>query len=310
MDVFRLNAMSILDEVKKAIVGKSTLSNDMLIALLAEGNIILDGVPGLAKTSIVKAFASTMDLEFKRIQFVPDLLPSDITGSYIYNQKDATFSVRKGPIFTNLFLVDEVNRASPKTQSSLLEAMEEKQVTIEGNTFKLPSPFMVITTQNPIDIVGTYPLPEAQIDRFMFKLNVDYPTFNEELEIIMLKNEEHENPINRVLTRDDVAGMIKMVKQVYVDPKVMGYIRDLIMASRSHEKLLLGASPRASIAFLKASKAVAAIEGRNYVIPDDVKYLAPKVLNHRLIIKPEYEFENLTTLNVIDDLITSIKTPP
>ncbi len=197
MDVFRLKAMNILDEVKKAIVGKSTLSNDMLIALLAEGNIILDGVPGLAKTSIVKAFASTMDLEFKRIQFVPDLLPSDITGSYIFNQKDATFSVRKGPIFTNLFLVDEVNRASPKTQSSLLEAMEEKQVTIEGNTFKLPSPFMVITTQNPIDIVGTYPLPEAQIDRFMFKLNVDYPTFDEELEIIMLKNEELENPINK-----------------------------------------------------------------------------------------------------------------
>jgi MoxR-like ATPase len=310
MEVFRSRTSNILDEVKKAIVGKNTLLKDMLIALLSEGNVILDGVPGLAKTSIVKAFSSTLDLDFKRIQFVPDLLPTDITGAYIFNQKDTTFSLRQGPIFTNLLLVDEVNRASPKTQSSLLEAMEEKQVTIEGTTLKLPSPFMVITTQNPIDIVGTFPLPEAQIDRFMFKLNVDYPTSSEELEMIMLKNDETANPINKVLTRDDVLGLIKMVKQVYVDPKVMEYIRDLVMASRSNEKLLLGGSPRASIAFLKASKAVAAIEGRNYVIPDDVKYLAPKVLNHRLIIKPEYEFENLTTLDVIDELLGSIKTPP
>ena len=309
MMVFKDTSVKIIDEIKKAIIGKDELSRDMLIALFSEGNIILDGVPGLAKTSIVKSFASTIDLDFKRIQFVPDLLPSDITGSYVYNQKDASFTLRKGPIFTNLLLVDEVNRASPKTQSSLLEAMEEKQVTIEGTTFTLPHPFMVITTQNPIDIVGTFPLPEAQIDRFMFKLNVEYPGWDDELTMLFLKNEETVTPIDKVLTRDNVVNMVQMVKRVYVDVKVMEYIRAIIMASRSHEKLMLGGSPRASIALMKASKAFAAIEGRDYVVPDDVKLLAPKILNHRLIIKPEYAFDNITPMDIIDELLDSIDVP-
>jgi MoxR-like ATPase len=299
----------VLDEIRKVVIGKDALAKEMLIALLSEGNIILDGVPGLAKTSIVKAFTATLDLDFKRVQFVPDLLPSDITGSFVFNQKDQSFTLRKGPIFTNLLLVDEVNRASPKTQSSLLEAMEEKQVTIEGATYPLPQPFMVITTQNPIDIVGTFPLPEAQIDRFMFKLNVDYLSPEEELEMISLKDAEQEQVVEKVLTKADVLSLHQAVKRVYVDIKVKEYIRDIIIASRSHEKLLLGGSPRASIAFLRASKALAAIEGRDYVIPDDIKYLAPKVLNHRLIVKPEYEYENLTTMAIVDELLASVNIP-
>jgi len=309
MSVFKSLATCIVREVKKVIVGKDDLIQNILIALLSEGNIMLDGVPGLAKTSIAKAFASTLDLDFKRLQFVPDILPSDITGTYVFNQKDSSFSLKKGPVFTNILLVDEINRASPKTQSSLLEAMEEKQVTIEGTTLPLPYPFMVITTQNPIDIIGTFPLPEAQIDRFMFKLNVEYPTSEEELEILKAKNDSVSSSIEKVLAADDVVNLINIVKHVHVDDKVMEYIRDLIMASRTHEKVLLGGSPRASIALLKASKAVAAIDGRDYVIPDDIKYLAPKVLNHRLIIKPEFEFESLTTQDIVEELLNTVKVP-
>lgn len=309
MGVFKSLTLCVTDEVKKVIVGKDELIQDILIALLSEGNIMLDGVPGLAKTSIAKAFAATLDLDFKRLQFVPDILPSDITGSYIFNQKDASFSLKKGPIFTNILLVDEVNRASPKTQSSLLEAMEEKQVSIEGTTFPLPYPFMVITTQNPIDIIGTFPLPEAQIDRFMFKLTVNYPSPEEEFEILKTRNEGSIASIDTVLAADDVANLIQVVRQVRVEDKVIAYIRDLILASRSHEKVLLGGSPRASLALLKASKAVAAIDGRDYVIPDDVKYLASKVLNHRIIIKPEFEFENLTPNDIINDLLNTVKVP-
>ena len=309
MGVFKSLATCITDEVKKAIVGKDALIHDILIALLSEGNIMLDGVPGLAKTSIAKAFASTLDLDFKRLQFVPDVLPSDITGTYIFNQRDSSFSLKKGPVFTNILLVDEINRASPKTQSSLLEAMEEKQVSIEGTTMPLPHPFMVITTQNPIDIIGTFPLPEAQIDRFMFKLNIDYPTPEEEFEILKAKNESAFCAVEKVIAADDVVNLIQVVKQVHVDDKVIEYIRDLILASRTHEKILLGGSPRASIALLKASKAVAAIDGREYVIPDDIKHLAPKVLNHRLIIKPEYEFENLTTIDIVTELLNTVKVP-
>ena len=309
MSAFTALASQITGEIKKAIVGKDDLITDMLIALLSEGNVMLDGVPGLAKTTIAKTFASTLDLEFTRMQFVPDILPSDVTGSYVFSQKDSSLVLNKGPVFTNLLLVDEVNRASPKTQSALLEAMEEKQVTIEGSTFPLPRPFMVITTQNPIDVVGTFPLPEAQIDRFMFKLKVDYPTFEEELEILKMKESGEQGEVTKLLALDDVVSMINLVKRVYVDEKVLVYIRDLIMASRDHEKLLLGGSPRASIALLKASRAVAAIRGREYAIPDDVKYLAPKVLNHRLIVKPEYEFEDVSAASIVQELLNTVKVP-
>jgi MoxR-like ATPase len=302
-------ADAVIREINRVIVGKDELIRDIFIALLAEGNVMLEGVPGVAKTTIAKVFAQSIDLDFKRVQFLPDILPSDLIGTSIYDQRSSSFEVHRGPIFTNILLVDEINRASPKIQSALLEAMEEKQVSIEGTTYKLPYPFIVITTQNPIDIMGTFPLPEAQIDRFMFKLDVEYPTFEEEFNILKVKNEENGYSINKILDRESVTGLIKSVKNVHVDDKILYYIRDIVMASRINDKLLLGASPRASIAFLKASKAIALLDGRDYVIPDDIKYLAPKVLSHRLILKPEYEMDKHGTHEVIDEILNSVKVP-
>ncbi len=306
---FSSMATGVVEQARRAIIGKEPLIYDIFTAILAGGNIMLEGVPGVAKTTIAKVFATATGLDFKRIQFVPDIMPSDITGGSIFNQKTMEFDVYKGPIFTNLLLVDEINRASPKVQSSLLEAMEEKQVSIDGITYPLPEPFMVIATQNPIDVVGTFPLPEAQIDRFMFKLDILYPDNIEELTLLKSKNADEGASVDEVLGREKVAYMIDMVKHVYADDKVLEYIRDLVIASRKHEKLLLGASPRASIAFLKASKAVAALNGRDYVIPDDVKYLAPRVLGHRLIMKPEYEQEGLTVDRIVEELLAAVKVP-
>jgi MoxR-like ATPase len=309
LGAFKSMTSGVLEETKKAVIGKDELVSDIFIALLSGGNILLEGIPGVAKTTIAKTFAIATGLDYKRIQFVPDLLPSDILGANIYRQADSTFEFHKGPIFTNILLVDEVNRASPKIQSSLLEAMEEKQVTIEGKTFTLPAPFMVITTQNPKEIMGTFPLPESQIDRFMFKLDVGYPTSVDELDILRIKNSETYMHISQVLKREDILRLIDTVDNVYVDEKVMIYIRDIVLASRAHEKVLMGGSPRASIYLLKASKALAAMQGRFYVIPDDVKYLVPKVLNHRIIVKPEYELENVTPQDLIVELLQTVDVP-
>jgi MoxR-like ATPase len=306
---FKAMTTSVIEEAKKAVIGKDTLISDIFIALLSGGNILLEGIPGVAKTTIAKSFATATGLDYKRIQFVPDLLPSDILGANIYRQADSRFEFHKGPIFTNILLVDEVNRASPKIQSSLLEAMEEKQVTIEGKTYQLPAPFMIITTQNPKEIMGTFPLPESQIDRFMFKLDVDYPTSDDELNILRIKNSETYSKVNQVLAREDIMNLIDTVQNVYVDEKVMVYIRDIVLASRAHEKILMGGSPRASIYLMKAAKALAAIQGRYYVIPDDVKYLAPKILNHRIIVKPEYELENVTPHDLIVELLETVEVP-
>lgn len=299
----------VIDQTRRVIIGKEPLIYDIFTALLAGGNIVLEGVPGVAKTTIAKVFATATGLDFKRIQFVPDIMPSDITGASMFNQKSLEFDVHKGPVFTNILLVDEINRASPKIQSSLLEAMEEKQVSIDGITYRLPEPFMVIATENPIDIIGTFPLPEAQIDRFMFKLDIRYPTYDEEFDLLKSKNSGPTRSVEKVLGRENITAMIDCVNRVYIDDKVLEYIRDLVITSRQHDKLLLGASPRASISLLKASKAVAALNGRGYVIPDDVKYLAPKVLNHRLILKPEYEQEGATVNDIIEELLTKVKVP-
>lgn len=309
MDTFQSQALQVVKSVKKAIIGKDELIIDLFIAMLAEGNVLIEGVPGVAKTSIAKAFASAIGLEFKRIQFVPDILPGDIIGMSIFNQRTGVFETRRGPIFTNLLLVDEINRASPKIQSALLEAMEEKQVSIDGTTFQLPSPFMVITTQNPIDIAGTFPLPEAQIDRFMFKLDVSYLKPDEELDMLRFKRDNPVTSQPEILREDDIRKIIEMVRGVRVDDRVLEYIRDIVVASRSHEKLMLGASHRASIALLRASRAVAMISGRDYVIPDDVKYLVPKVLSHRLIVKPELELEEVTSADVINELLSEVNVP-
>jgi MoxR-like ATPase len=306
---FSSMATGVVEQARRVIIGKEPLIYDIFTALLAGGNIMLEGVPGVAKTTIAKVFATATGLDFKRIQFVPDIMPSDITGASIFNQKTLEFDVHKGPIFTNILLVDEINRASPKIQSSLLEAMEEKQVSIDGITYRLPEPFMAIATENPIDIIGTFPLPEAQIDRFMFKLDIRYPTSDEEFSLLKSKNSDPALSVEKVLGRDNVAAMIDCVNRVYIDDKVLEYIRDLVITSRQHDKLLLGASPRVSISLLKASKAVAALNGRDYVIPDDVKYLVPKVLNHRLILKPEYEQEGAMVNDIIEELLTKVKVP-
>lgn len=310
METFQSQALQVLKSVKQVIIGKDELIIDLFIAMLAEGNVLIEGIPGVAKTSIAKAFASAINMDFKRIQFVPDILPGDIVGMSIYNQRTGAFETRRGPIFTNILLVDEINRASPKIQSALLEAMEEKQVSIDGTTFPLPSPFMVITTQNPLDIAGTFPLPEAQIDRFMFKLDVGYLNPEEELDLLRFKRDQPAAGVDHgTVRREDVLRLIDIVRQVRVDDLVLEYIRDLIVASRTHEKLFLGGSHRASLALLRASRAVAMISGREFVLPDDVKYLVPKVLSHRLIVRPELELEGVTSQVIIEELLETVPVP-
>lgn len=292
-------AKLIFNEISNKIIGKTDLINQLIISLLSEGNILMEGVPGIAKTLIASTFASALGCDFKRIQFTPDIMPADITGTYIYNQKIGDFELKKGPVFANIILADEINRASAKSQSALLECMGEKQVSLEGVTLKVPRPFMVIATQNPIDLEGTYPLPEAQIDRFMFKLDMEYPDEQEELDLLIMKNKNNSSETEKVTSPEKIMGIIDSVKKVYVDQKVMQYIRNLIICTRKNEDLLIGASPRASIALLYGSKALAAINGRSYAIPDDVKFLLPIVLKHRLILTPESEFSGLTVDEII-----------
>ncbi len=300
-------ANSIFDEVSKVVIGKKDLINYLTISLLSGGNILMEGFPGVAKTTIAKTFASVLGCDFKRIQFTPDIMPADITGTYIYNQKTGSFELRKGPVFANIILADEINRASPKSQSALLECMEERQVTLEGKTMKVPVPFMVIATQNPIDLEGTYPLPEAQIDRFLFKLDVEYPDEKEELDMIIRKDNGTTSEIKKVTSPEQINRLIAAVKKVYIDEKVMRYIRNLVIDTRKNKELLIGASPRASIALLNASKSIAAMCGRSYVIPDDVKYLLPVVLRHRLILAPDSEFGGITVNEIIQNVLNQME---
>ncbi|MCZ7393556.1 MAG: MoxR family ATPase [Candidatus Methanoperedens sp.] len=298
---------AIFDEVSKVVIGKTDLINYLIICLLSEGNILMEGYPGVAKTTIAKTFASVLGCDFKRIQFTPDIMPADITGTYIYNQKTGSFELRKGPVFANIVLADEINRASPKSQSALLECMEERQVTLEGTTMRVPVPFMVIATQNPIDLEGTYPLPEAQIDRFLFKLDVGYPDEKEELDILIRKDNGISSEIRKVTAPEQINDLIAAVKKVYIDEKVMRYIRNLVINTRKNKDLLIGASPRASIALLNASKSFAAIRGRSYVIPDDVKYLLPVVLRHRLILTPDSELGGITVNEIIQNILNQVE---
>jgi len=291
-------AQRITDELHRVIVGKDELIETLFSCLLAEGHILVEGNPGLAKTTITKLFAHTLGCTFNRQQFTPDLLPGDITGSYVFDQKTSEFYVRKGGIFANIVMVDELNRATPRTQSALLEAMEERMVTIEGTTFPLEKPFMVLATQTTVNIEGTFPLPEVQLDRFYVKVTLDYPSTDEELQILNVKLREA-SAIAQVTDREAILRMIDIVRNVYVDEKVLEYIRDIVVSTRNHKDLVLPASPRASIALLGKSRARAAIRGRDYVIPDDVKAIAYEVLNHRLLISPESEIEGVTLEEVI-----------
>lgn len=301
---------NVLSNINKVIVGKNDVATLSLVALLAEGHVLLEDVPGVGKTMLVRAIAKSLDCEFKRVQFTPDLLPSDITGVSIYNPKELEFEFRSGPIFGNIVLADEINRTSPKTQSSLLEGMEEKSVTVDGVTMSLPKPFFVMATQNPIEYEGTYSLPEAQLDRFILKLKMGYPLFDDELE--MLERTMESNPIDRisaVISKEELMTIQEEVKSVYIAKNIQRYIIDLVTMTRNHPSIYLGVSPRGSIALMKASKAYAYMQGRDYVLPDDVKYLAEFVLPHRLILTSEANYENITGEEIIDSIVQNTDIP-
>ncbi len=301
-------------EIARVIVGKEHLVERLLIALLVNGHILLEGVPGVAKTYLARAFAYTLGLEFKRVQLTPDLLPSDILGVKVYNYKTMEFEFRPGPVFTNILLADEINRTPPRTQAALLEAMQERQVTIDGETRRLPEPFMVIATQNPIETEGTYPLPEAQLDRFLFRLIVSYPSRSEEIDMLRLKRVKGEIiDVERILDARQVLEASKTINEnVRVDDSILEYIVDLVRATREHPSVLLGGSPRAEVMLLYASRAYAAIiEGRDYVIPDDVKAVFFDVMNHRIILRPEYVIgtysrEPLWSYNAVRGILNSV----
>ncbi|WP_353777711.1 AAA family ATPase [Winogradskyella sp. 3972H.M.0a.05] len=304
---------SIKEEIGKVIIGQEKFVELLIIALLADGHVIIEGVPGIAKTITAKLFSGTLKTNFSRIQFTPDLMPSDILGTSVFNMKTSEFEFKRGPIFSNIVLIDEINRAPAKTQAALFETMEERQATVDGVTYKFDPPFMVLATQNPIEQEGTYALPEAQLDRFIFKIKIDYPSLEEEVKIIETHhNRKREAPmtrINAVLNSAKIAEYRDKVQNVIIEEKIIKYIAEIISKTRNHPHLYLGASPRASIAILNASKAIAACNGRDFVIPEDVKGVLNPVLNHRIILTPEREMEGMTTENVIEMIVQSVEIP-
>jgi MoxR-like ATPase len=302
----------VIHEVEKAVVGKRPVLEMMMAAMLSPGgHILLEDYPGLAKTLIANSFAAALGMSFKRIQFTPDLLPGDITGGYVFSSSTNGFLLRRGPIFSQVLLADEINRASPKTQSALLEAMQEQQVTLEGETEKLPTPFIVIATQNPIEQEGTFPLPEAQLDRFMIRLSIGYPLPEEEAQILRLRAERRTDLVDlkAVIRPDELTAMREAVERVYVDPDVGRYIVDVVGKTRQHRQVVVGASPRASIALLKLARAWAAMQGRDFVIPDDIKPFVQPVLAHRVILDPSLWDVKLSDHSVIEEIVRQVPVP-
>ena len=295
-------------EIGEVVVGYETQIDDFLICLLIDGHLLVQGVPGIAKTTLSKALSETTGLVFKRIQFAQDLLPSDITGHYFYNQKLGEFEIRKGPVFSSIVLADEINRAPPKTQSAMLEAMQERQVTIEGTTFELPDPFLVIATINPIETEGVYPLPEAQVDRFLIRSTMDYLDPESEMEMLKLKGRVSRKP-SKVLQPDDIRRMRVGVLDVHVHESVVEYVRDIMTSTRDMDQLELGLSPRGGMHLMLAAKAHAYLSGRSYVIPDDVKSMAHKVIDHRLILTPEADLEGQTQGSVTESVLSEVPIP-
>ena len=303
-------------EIGKAVIGQTTMVDGMLMGILTGGHVLLEGVPGLAKTLAIKSLASVLDASFKRIQFTPDLLPADLVGTMIYRQQTGEFVARKGPVFSNIILADEINRAPAKVQSALLEAMQERQVTIGENTFPLPSPFFVMATQNPIEQEGTYPLPEAQLDRFIMKLAITYPSTEEELEILRRVGVENEPKLETVLFTTDIHHLRRVGERIAVDQRIEEYIVEIVTSSRKHGEprsfhryIEFGASPRASIYLYRCAKVHALFDGRGYVVPDDVKAVCPAVLRHRIIPSYEAEAEQLTSTDLVDLLLGTVPVP-
>ncbi|WP_297437258.1 MoxR family ATPase [Thermococcus sp.] len=296
-------------EVSKAVVGKEEVLELLTIALLSEGHVLIEGIPGVAKTTIAKAFSRAIGLSFSRIQLTPDLLPADIIGTVYYDQKSGEWRTKKGPVFANVVLADELNRAQPKTQSALLEAMQEGQVTIEGVSYELPKPFMVVATMNPLEHEGVYVLPEAQLDRFLLKVEVGFPSRDEEISLLRRKSLGDFSDVNPVVTHEELVNFIVDSRGVEVSDEVIGYIYSLISSTRTDERLLFGASPRAGEHLLFASKASAFIDGRDYVIPDDVKRVFIPVLGHRLILRAEYELEGVKPRDVLEEILKETEVP-
>jgi MoxR-like ATPase len=303
-------AKKIIANVEKVVIGKRQEIILALVASLCEGHILLEDVPGVAKTMLARALAASVGCSFKRVQCTPDLLPNDITGASIFNPKTTEFEFRPGPLFAQIVLADEINRTTPRTQAALLEAMAERRVTVDGETYLLEPPFLVIATQNPVDHEGTFPLPEAQLDRFLVRLSLGYPSEEEEGKMLELLRREH--PIDRleaVVSAEDIIGCQQAVREVYVDPKVRDYIVEIVRNTRQHDDIALGGSPRASMALYRSSQALAAIRGHDFVLPDDVKRMAPPVLCHRLIVRPESRLRKVTPANVVNEILTETSVP-
>ena len=311
LDRVRELAGLVLDEVERAVVGKRDALELTLLGLLAEGHVLLEDYPGLAKTLAARSFAQTLSMEFTRIQFTPDLMPSDVTGSSIWNQRDGDFEFRPGPIFTNLLLADEINRAPPKTQAALLEGMQERQVTIEGATYRLGAPFLVIATQNPIEYEGTYPLPEAQLDRFLLRTAFGYPARDDEVEVLGRRVERRtdEVELSSVVDRETFLEMQRTLEQVHVAESVRGSCVDVAAATRESQSIAVGASPRGSLALMKLARCRAALSGRDFVVPDDVKAVAAPALAHRLVLRPELWVRRVSAEDVVRELLADVPTP-
>jgi MoxR-like ATPase len=308
----RQRADAVLDQLERAIVGKRSALELILLALLSDGHVLLEDYPGLAKTLIARSFAQASSLRFARIQFTPDLMPSDVTGSSIFNQQRSDFEFRPGPIFANLLLADEINRAPPKTQAALLEAMQERQVTIENETHRLEPPFLVLATQNPIEYEGTYPLPEAQLDRFLVRISIGYPERDAEIEMLRrrLERRQDEVALEPILDGPTLVELQRALEQVHVSEAIEGYIVDVVAATRASRRLAVGASPRGSLALLKLSRAKAAVAGRDFVVPEDVKAVAVPALAHRLTLRPELWVQRIRGEDVVAEALETVPTPP
>ena len=313
LDSLKKMSVNIKEKIGGIVIGQEEMIDQIMIALLTDGHILIEGVPGIAKTLTAKLFAKSISADFSRIQFTPDLMPSDVTGTSVFNLSKSVFEFKKGPIFGNIILIDEINRAPAKTQAALIEVMEERQVTVDGTTYKMEDPFIVFATQNPIEQEGTYRLPEAQLDRFLFKINVDYPSTEDEITILKnshnRKGADETASIEAFITKEDIATFRQQVKELYIDENLIKYIAQIISKTRNNNSLFLGASPRASLNIMTASKAMAAINGKDFVIPDDIKAVAYPVLRHRLILTPEKEMEGVTVDKIIKKILDKVEVP-
>lgn len=303
-------AAAVIDEVQTVIIGKREAVELAVIALLSGGHLLIEDIPGVGKTTLAKTLAKALGCSVKRVQFTPDLLPADITGTSIFNQRTSTFEFREGPVFANIVLADEINRATPKTQSSLLECMEEGQVTADGTTYELPKPFMVIATQNNIEAQGTYPLPEAQLDRFMIQIRIGYPGRSDESRILTQRGKnEALDGVRSILDTEQIQVLQEQVREIYVDSALRDYVVDISAATREHRLVLLGASPRASLALLRGGQAYAALQGRTYLLPDDIKRMAGPILCHRLMLRPDAKYNGTNVEAILDECLSSVAVP-